>query len=179
MKVYAMRNDVNKYQYFLKERDEDAFAFYMDGTPRAASWSPPPVYIYEPKHKIGDLYNFGAAAPIFSPHATEILRPLLEESGELLPLPHAGTVYTVLNVLTIHDCLDEAHSGERLGGYKPLAFYPDKLAMTPSAFFKFPQDLTTEYVVEGLRSPEQEVRHLVSTAGLRGIEFDEVWSDQG
>ena len=174
-----MRNDVNRYQYFLKERDEDLLVLHMDGTPRTASWSPPPVYIYEPKLKVGDLYNFGGDPPILSPCATEVLRSHLEESGELLPLPYAGAIYTVFNVLTVHDCLDEEHSGERIGGYKPLAFFPNGLATVPSVFFKFPQNLTKEYVVEGLRSPEQEVRHLVSTAGLRGIEFDEVWSDQG
>ncbi|MGE5265211.1 MAG: hypothetical protein ACM3S0_17670 [Acidobacteriota bacterium] len=74
MRVYRLRNDGNQYQYFLPENEEDWAKLEMDCVPLADSWSPPPVYIYEPRHKRGDFYNFGTVFLITDPYATEVLR---------------------------------------------------------------------------------------------------------
>ncbi len=128
MKVYRIRPDVNRYQYFLLAREEDLSKLGMECVPRAADWTPPPVYVYEPKHAVGDFYNFGAAALITSPRATEVLRTHLEQAGELLPLPYQGEDFTVLNILACVDCLDCAASVKKPGLYETYVFHPEKLA---------------------------------------------------
>lgn len=179
MKVYRIRPDVNRYQYFLVEREEDVETLWMDCTSKAAQWVPPPVYVYEPKHKVGDFYNFGIAGLITSPRATDALRPHLEAAGELLPLPYQGEEFTVLNVLQCIDCLDQERSEERPGYYTKYVFHPDKLAQVPSTLFKIPQTHRGEIlVVEGLRAPHEEFRYAVERAGLKGLLFTERWSDE-
>ena len=176
MRVFSVRNDVNRYQYFLSKDEEDALALSTACTPRAASWKPPPVYIYKPKHTRGDFYQFGVATLICSPRATDALHAHLAEAGELLPLPYEGQVFTVLNVLTCADCLDHERSIPRPGSYKSYVFRPDALATLSSTLFKIPETCRGDLLlVEGLRAPEAEFRAVVEAAGLRGLVFEQLW----
>ena len=45
MRVFSLRSDVNRYQYFLLERDADWERLLCDCTPKAAIWVPPPVFV--------------------------------------------------------------------------------------------------------------------------------------
>ena len=112
MKVYRLRNDVNRYQYFLPANIEDdkAGVFLGDCRPRAAMWRPPPVFILEPFHEAGDFYQFDRGALITSPRATVALYQHLVRAGELLPLFHEGREYTWLNITECINCLDQEHS---------------------------------------------------------------------
>jgi len=176
MRVFRVDNDVNHYQYFLPEKEEDALALCMDCTPRAGAWSPPNVYIYRPKHKRGDFYQFANAALITSPRATEMLHTHLVEAGELLPVPYEGQVFTLLNVLACADCLDRERSIPRPGSYESFVFRPDAVAQLQSTVFKIPETCRADLlVVEGLRAPEAEFRAVVEATGLRGLVFELLW----
>lgn len=182
MRILRIALDVNHYQYFLTVNDEDSECLYMDGTPRKDTWTPPEVFILYPKHLVGDFFQFGGAAPIASPKAAHALRAFSQSAGELLPLPYNGETYTILNVLNIVDCLDAPrleHAFRSRSRYLLRAGGIEMLRQSPSVLFKVPQAIRAAvHVVEGLRDPVDEFRAVVARAGLKGLLFQEVWSDQ-
>jgi hypothetical protein len=184
MRVYSIENDVSHYQYFLPAREDEGLPLRMDCTPKAEVWSPPPVFIYRPTLKGGDFYQFHTDLLITSPRATDVLLTHLEMAGELLPLPHQGVEYTILNVLECINCLDQEatewrlapRTGERISP-KKYVFHSDRFS--ESMLFKIPETRRGEIlVVEGLHDPEEEFRFVVEHAGLKGLLFEELWTDE-
>ena len=152
MRIFRLKNDVNKYQYFLPVADADVFRLDMDCTPVASNWTPPEVFIYEPLQKRGDFFDFGGAAPILSPTATLMLQHHLESAGEVLPLPYQDETFGVLNVLVCVDCLDLEATVHLNGGnrswWKSYAFVPDIVERLPkSHLFKIPQRKNTAVLI--------------------------------
>ena len=182
MKVFRLGNDVSRYQYFLPAAADAPLALLTDCRLRGEGWIPPSVFIFEPRLEQGDFYQFGVASLIAGPHATGVLRGLFEEAGELLPLPHDGREYTLLNVTNCINCLDHERSewlltadGERIYPTRYM-FHRDRFAESP--LFKLPETCRREIlVVEGLRDPDDEFRAVVARAGLKGLIFQEIWSD--
>ncbi len=183
MRVYRVNSDVNRYQYFLPEHEEDALQLMTDCTPMSTVWSPPPVFVFKPLHEAGDFYQFSAGSLITSPRATEVLRTYLEMAGELLPLPFAGQTYTLLNVTECINCLDHERS-EWVCAEDGTCLYPDRYVFhrnrfSESPIFKVPETRGGEILVaEGLHDPEDEFRYEVVRAGLKGLIFTELWSDE-
>ena len=182
MKVYKILADVNRFQYFLTEREEDWESLVMDGTSKAESWIPPLVYVYQPKLEKGDFYNFSNGILISSPEATEALRTQFEIAGELLPLPYGDKNFTLLNVTECIECLDEKTTewvigkttGERIS-IKSYAFHSNRFS--ESDLFKIPQTCKTEILyVEGIKDYEDSFRYAVESNALRGLKFQEIWN---
>ncbi len=180
MRVYRVRNDVNRYQFFLPDHEKGGSDLYgMDGTPKAQTWSPPSVFILHPKHEAGDFYQYYSNVLISSPRATAALRWHLERAGELLPLPYEGEVFTVLNVTECINVLDQEKTewvyseGRRLH-IKKYAFHPRRF--TETTLFKIPETCKAEVLVVTGQSSLGEFRDAVEQAGLRGLIFEELWS---
>lgn len=182
-KVYKIKQ-ASGYQYFLPENQAEWDVLEGRCKPKAATWEPPSVFVFEPFLKEGDFYQFGNSKLIASPRATKALLGHFQIAGELLPLPHEGTEYTLLNVT---ECINSLHqertewhfyeTGER-GLIAKYAFHPDRF--TESTIFKIPEMNSTEIlVVEGLHDPEDEFRYAVERAELKGLLFEELWSDEG
>lgn len=180
VKVYRLRNDVDRYQYFLTNEDSDVMSIVMDCSPRLVSWVPPGVFIYEPLHKPGAMYNFTSGSPIFSPHATEVLRDFLEMAGELLPLPYEGETYTLLNVTECINCLDQkssewrySPSGEQAGGVKRYIFHPKRFS--ESLIFKIPETHRGEVLLLD-REDGEGFLDVARAQGLEGFRLDLLWT---
>src|SRR5262249_44155933 len=112
MKIYRVVADVNHYQGFnLDYPDGHPFwitnKWMFDGTDRKSAWSPPSVVILHPKLKRGQFFGFGPGVVALDGHATDVLRDLLEMSGELLPFSYKGEQFTALNVTECVDALDD------------------------------------------------------------------------
>ena len=183
MRVYRVKNDVNHYQFFLPEHEDDCMELNMDCTPQAETWTPPSVYIYMPRLREGDFYQFDSSILITSPKATDVLRTHLEMAGELLPLPYRGQTFTVLNVTECINCLNQDKTrwiyGESTGARIEIAeyaFYPNRFS--ESVLFKIPETCRGEVLlVEGLPGCEvEEFRYVVEQNGLEGLLFEEIWS---
>ena len=181
MKVYRVRNDVNRFQYFLTETRDDEEKLRMDCSLLSENWVPPSVFIYKPMLQKGDFFNFGSSALICSPRATEVLYYHLSIAGELLPLPYKDETLTLLNVTECIDCLDINKMRNLHGGIskvplllKEYEFYSDRFS--DSDLFKIPETHKGEIlVVEGRKDPEDEFMHTVKSTGLRGLIFEKVW----
>jgi len=183
IKVYRLKVDVNKYQYFLPEQEEYEAKLWMDCISKADNWLPPPVFVYKPFHKKGDFYSFNSSALITSPKATQVLYPFLEVAGELLPLPYQGELFTLLNVTECIDCLHQQKTewmqskdtGDNLW-IKKYVFHTNRFS--ESDIFKIPETCKSEIlIVEGLKDPKDEFRYAVESAGLQGIVFEEIWKE--
>ena len=149
----------------------------------AAYMVPLPMYFEKTKLKPGDFaYSFCGGYALDS-RACEVLRPILEQSCELLPLlPHEEETFHLLNVLEIVDCMDE--EGTRFAiskatGHKTIQiekyqFAPDRFSESP--LFKLPRRVGL-LTVTGLIAPELEFKTIVEREGLTGLKFEELWSE--
>jgi hypothetical protein len=185
MKIYRVRPDVNRFQYFMLEDQALALSDMMtfDGTPgKAPAWVAPSVYIYEPKLKKGHfLALWGTDALVIDETALEQLGDLLEMSGELLPLPYKDQLYHVLNVTECVNILDEQKTQwlyeKGSMPIKTYAFHANRITETP--LFKIPETCKSEILTyEGLKDPDDEFKGRVERLGLKGLVFEELWSDQ-
>lgn len=178
MKVYRLENDGNHYQYFLAENESDETKLITDCTPLASTWAPPPVYIYKPRLKAGDLYNFHGGHLIFSPEATEKLRMYLEMAGELLPLPFESKVYTLLNVTECINCLDRKNTewlyAEDSWPVKRYAFHRNRFS--ESDIFKISETCKAETLVVE-RDGEEGFVHALREHQIKGYQLELVWSE--
>lgn len=183
MKVYRVRNNVSRFQYFLTEREEDILSLKTDCSSKANTWQPPSVFIFKPRHKRGDFFHFNSDILIANQKAIEVLQTFFEMSGELLPLPYKGDVYTLLNVTMCIDCLDhektvwlvdEATNTKILP--KKYAFHKDRFVSSP--IFKIPETDRGEVLIVDRDQGDEEFRKSVESAQLQGLIFEELWSDQ-
>jgi len=181
--VYRIVTDVNHYQYFFAEHEEQEVKLLTDCSPRAVSWQPPLVYVYKPRHKIGDFYSFHACSLITSPRATIALATFLEMAGELLPLPYNGQEYTLLNITECINCLDHERTkwlkDETGANMLPQEYMFHRNRFATSRLFKIPETCGGEILVVD-RDPglEEEFKSAVELAGLQGLDFKELWSDE-
>jgi len=183
MKIFSVKVDVNRYQYFLPQDQKLRMVF--DCTPKLPGWVPPTVYVYQPKHLRGNFLSFlSSGALICDQTAFREMREFFEMSGELLPLPHAAELFHVLNVLECFNALDEERTDWVLGqetgariGIRRYAFHRNRLPEVP--LFKIPETCRGEILtVEGMKDPEDEFKPSVERLGLTGLLFRQIWSDE-
>lgn len=180
MKIYRVQNDVEHFQYFLTEKEEDTRALLMDCTRRAHVWHPPQVYIYEPLLQEGDFFQFAGGCLILSPRATELLRTHLEMAGELLPLPYNGTTYTLLNVLECINCLDAERTG--WAEWEGRRLHPERYVFHSNRFseselFKIPETYRAEILVVE-RDPDEGFVADLKRFDVQGYELTLLWDSE-
>jgi hypothetical protein len=182
MTVYRIRNDVDRYQYFLTEKEEEQGILYgMDCTPKEDAWSPPSVYVLYPRHEAGDFYQFHSNVLIVSPRARMLLHEHLARAGELLPLHYRGHSYTVLNVTECINVLDQEKTewvyaeGHRLH-IKKYHFHPGRF--TETTLFKIPETSDSEILAVTGMSASGGFREAVERANLKGLIYEELWSTE-
>jgi hypothetical protein len=185
MKVFRIRLNSNVFQSFLPV-DPGVWKtdlLKMDCQPKLPSWTPPAVYVQNPKLKKGSFSHLCSGAFVADLSVSEALRTVLEAAGELLPLPHQGTLFHLMNVLECVNCLDEHNTKWVLGKttnakirISEYHFYPNRFS--ESTLFKIPETAMGEVLtVSGLKDPEDEFKSIVEHEGLEGIIFEELWSD--
>jgi hypothetical protein len=162
----------------IDEQDHEVFVQF-DGQPRRSTWKPVPVRRVRADERQAfnpsDFPWLGSHALIMRRAAVDALRDLLDASGEVLPLStDDGVELFVLNARVV-DALDEAKSSlikfpgtNRIMYIKKVAF--DAAAIEGRDVFRLPHRGSPTYV--GERFIDR-----VEAAGLRGLVFNEVWSE--
>lgn len=184
MNVFSLESDCDRYwnlQLVDEERDWEQI-YQFNGTPLANEWRPLGVQAVEEEVNSGrpasDCPHLFGAVPVFSSRAIATLRPLLQESGEILPLDSRDGSFFIFNVLNIIDALDEQASsivrfpdGKKVLEIERFVFRPSKL--TGVEVFKLSQQpLGRVFVAD-------KFVELVNKAGLVGFNFKWLWaSDQ-
>jgi hypothetical protein len=97
---------------------------------RSEHWSPPEIQVVDEHNEVGDFAMLSSNIIIIHNRAKDILQPILEKAGELLPLPCKGQTFWLLNLLQYWDCVDVErtqwtgpHENIRKGGpWPPYSF---------------------------------------------------------
>ena len=186
MKIYRVRADVNRYQYFLP-KDMNTWQTGMlnfDGSSKEGEWNPPEVYSPYPKRKRGDFWNVSSGAFAVTPEATNKVRQFLEIAGEMLLLPYQDQQFAVSNVLECVDCLNRDQTewgvvtddGQKFSPIK-YVFYPNRITDAARyGLFKIPEtSLAETFVFEDSENPQTEFKAFVDSERMTGLLFDEVW----
>ncbi len=180
MNVFPLRPDCNRYQnlVFASKKDWVLLRQFDEGR-LIQSWTPPFVEIlredkFNRNLPPSDFPHLAVAVPVFSLKAVNVLRGMLEENGEILPLSCTEGEYYAFHVTTFIDALDESNSEvERFktdGSIMQVlkyAFCGNRLS--GATIFKIPQFPGSEVYVT------DKFRKLVIDSGLLGFEFINVW----
>lgn len=151
----------------------------VSGTPRGSAWRAVKTQIIHEDEgyqlKEADAPWYGTQALILRPRAVQEMLPLLTGHAELLPLDCDEARLVLVNPIHVVDALDEASSVIRRfkssGGIMKIekhVFFPDRVRGLP--LFKIKSlDLSPTYIGDVFVARW-------NAAGLRGIDFEEVWS---
>jgi hypothetical protein len=159
---------------------DDDFALLhslIDGTPREGSWTPIPMKVIS-KERRRSLSRSDSPwllddMLILRSQAAEALKPFLLNHGELLPLHCEQAELVVFNALRVVDALDEAAS-------TLTRFRSGRIMLVDRHVFR-------KQVIQGLHAfkvtslqpsslfVSEEFVERWHAAGLKGIEFRQVW----
>lgn len=157
--------------YYRKTRD-------FDGEYRMAVWAPPTVVVVAEdegrKFRTSDFPWLGSHALVLRQSALDVLNDILAADSEILTLRTTdGVELFLLNTRTIHALDAHKSTWENVPGTDRVMRFR-KVAFVPSAIegvdlFRLPERASPTYVsgrfVERVRA-----------AGLRGLDFEEVWA---
>lgn len=123
-----------------------------------------------------DMPWWGSDALTLRPAAVEVLGAVLQPIGELLPLSCRDASMVLFNVMNVVDALDRKASrialfpnSERVMAIDRHVFRPE--ALVGQLLFKIPE------LTRGPIYASEELRDLVMSAALRGLEFRPIWND--
>jgi hypothetical protein len=179
--LYRYVADSDKYDSLDDEGD-----WIWEAKPLAKSWKPARVAYYTNKGKCGDFISLTGPVPVFGERAWEVLRPLIGESVEALPLicdrkivaPRYGDIkkvpagpfgpFCAIHVLKVVDCLDRKKSG--ISEDEDTVYFVPKYVFRPhrwkgEAIFKLPETQGLEVLVS------DEFKNVVKENNLKGLEF--------
>jgi hypothetical protein len=184
MKVYQLlerANDFNGLRPPPEYRNFD-FTNRFDGTPWGDTWVPVPVTIEHAhdgrraKNRDGDFPSMAAAYPAVSERALNVLRPLIGDVVEILPLQHPTDRYYIVHVLQVLECLDEDKS-EGFRGSKGQLLSVDKYVWKPGVI----DETKHIFKIKGLELSwpfvSEAFKRLVDEHGLLGFGFLEIGPD--
>ena len=164
MKIYKYRPDSDTYNSLHNLGDFSAF--YVT-KPLASGWEPPYREEDRTVGKVGDFPSLIGGVPVFSLRAWEVLRPLIDNTVEALPLETDGGRYYMIHVLDHVEALDYSRA-EVTRFSEGGVMYVDSYAFKPGLLrgkhmFKLPETARSDvYVSETFKS-------LVEKAGLEGL----------
>ena len=165
----------------VEDEDFERIIVEINGKPRQATWKPLVMeLIREDEHGdkriASDAPFHGHHAFIFKPRAVAALGPLLRANGELLPVQCEGENLLIYNPTQVLDALDEEASElvrfpstGRIAMIKRYAFRPDVIRDVD--IFKIPNVRNSAMFVG------QRFVDMWKSAGLVGLEFNEVWPE--
>lgn len=172
MTIYRIVPDSDTYHSLSIIDSEHVEIFrQFTGKSLAHSWFPVQVRIFRAK-KSGDFPSLLSHVPIFSERALQILRPLISNSLEALPLKCDFGKFYAANILDVVDCLDdslaniERFSSGRIMAIERYAFKED--CIEGKHIFKIPETALQDVLVS------DNFKSLVEENGLLGLEFKQV-----
>ena len=179
MNIYQLSADSNRYQNMVAVSKKDWIILdKIDGLPLLSSWTAPTIEIFRDNKfnsnlPPSDFPSLLPGVPVLSPRAVNVLKTMLSENGEILPLSCSEGEYSAFNVTTSIDALDESNSeverfdsSGRIMRILKYAFFADKLG--GATIFKIPQRRAIVFVTDAFRK-------MVIDNALVGFEFVSLW----
>lgn len=155
---------------------------------KAADWHATDIRWYDDdgrninRYKDPDIAKIGPGSYFLGPRAAELLRPVISDVAELLPVPFQGETWYFMNVFNQIDAVDTANSrymvystGEVSPIVEKIAFFPDKV---PHAkLFTRPGTLGVYYAEHYPDDNPNTFKGVVEKNKLFGIRFGKVWEN--
>lgn len=142
--------------------------------PLKTSWRPVPVETSRAGPFVrSDFPSFYGCIPVFSSEAWDVLRPLIEDVVEALPLLHPERDFIAINVLEVIDALDRSKCDimynrvtNRVSRIRTYRFRTDMLRAKHC--FRIPETSGREVFVS------DQFTRLVDEHGLKGLRFKQL-----
>lgn len=177
MKIWKLKFEVDLYDNLIpKETFSTEEIQSFDGRSKLSNWKPIEVTRMEPEKNIqlGDAPGF--FLPVFSKKAVEILKPLIQNYVEFLPLIFEEKYY-VINVVNVLDAIDYDLSeyktfrdGKRIMAFKKYCFKVE--AIGENHIFKIIDEKRRgAFVTDKFKS-------IVEKNNLNGFKFELVWDSE-
>ncbi len=192
MIIYSLTIDANNHKIFvmppLDSRVGDIDDFDT-GIKKADNWIPPCIKWYEEnnsnieKYKDPDISLIShPGSLILSPNTANIVKTVINDVAELLPVSFNNETWSLLNVYNVIDAVDKPNcqykirKNGKVGRLKKLAFFPDKI---PHAkLFKVPENPASIYFAEHhFNDSENNFKNIIEKNKLFGIKFIKVWEN--
>ncbi|CVK19389.1 imm11 family protein [Sporomusa sphaeroides] len=176
MKIWHLIADVDNFENLTTLKQEDWEKLRFDGKKLIDTWTPLAVRVIKDSKK-SDTPGLSSGAPVLSLKAISILKDLIDDVVEVLPLVCSGGEYYIINVLDVVDCIDYERadferykSSGRIMLFNRYAFKPE--CVKGKHLFKI--------VDEPVRRPfvSDEFRNRVIESGLEGFKFEQVWDSE-
>ncbi len=161
---------------------------FYQGRKKAPNWTPPAIEWFDDdgrnldKYKDPDITYCTPGSFILAPRAAELLRPVVSDVAELLPIPFQGETWYFMNVFNQIDAVDKAKSrykiykSGRVGPVEKIVFSPEKI---PHAkLFIIPESPARLLYAE--HHPDDNpntFKNVVEKNKLFGIRFGKVWEN--
>lgn len=176
MKIWHLDADVNNFENLTPIKEKDWNILRFDGTRLLDAWTPVAVRVIEEREK-SDTPGLSGGIPVFSPKAVEVLKDLMEDSVEILPLRCRRGEYYAINVLNVLNCID----------YEKAKFKRFQSSGRIMLFNKYtfkPECVKSEHIFKIIDEPARrpfvsdEFRNRVLDNELIGFKFELVWNSE-
>ena len=176
MKIWHLGADVNNFDNLIPVKEKDWSLLRFDGTKLSDTWQPIAVRIIEEQKK-SDTPGLSAGIPVLSSKAVEVLKNLMGNKVEILPLRCRRGEYYAINVLDVLDCVNYKNSefkrfenSGRIMRFIKYSFNPN--CVEGKQIFKI--------IDEPVRRPfvSDEFRNKVLDSELVGFKFELVWDSE-
>ena len=143
----------------------------FDGRVLSSIWEPQPIKFLYKSRKKGDCPSLHSI-PFFSVKAVKVLREIMGENVEYLPVTGEASKFTIVNIIKVIDALDIEKSelkifdDGKIWGYKKLVIKAN--SVTADNIFKVTQFPRALVIVS------DKFKDAVETTGLKGFAFEKV-----
>jgi len=159
--------------------------FWSQPRQKTADWHPPGIRWYDDdghniqRYKDPDIAEIDLTSYLLGPRAAELLRPVISDVAELLPVPFQGETWYFMNVFNQIDAVDKVnsrymvYSTGRIGGVEKIVFLADKVPH--ATLFTLPETPSIYYAEHHPDDNPNTFKGVVEKNKLFGIRFGKVW----
>ena len=150
----------------------------FDGHPKLPIWEPVECCVYKPRKNSTDFASFWMCPVLFSDRslADTILKRLLKESCEFLPLAMPNMTPIMIHSTKIADCLDEGSSRIEYGVEDHWIFHSDRLPpIGQICRLGGYRTVVTIIATDSDLPPEEDFYQWYHKQGYTGLRFTLLW----
>lgn len=172
--IFSIETQVEDYRTLVPVNpdDYDGGNLWINGQKKLSSWKAPQVHWSAQENdneKTPDIAYLNPGFYAFNEKALSVLRNILEENGELLPLPIKGEQWMAFNPTNEIDCIDseETEWKIRRSGDKGriLKLVLNESDCKDAAIFQIPETNKNSFYIS------EDFVNIVTVNQLTGIEF--------
>ncbi|HYK74648.1 MAG TPA: suppressor of fused domain protein [Pseudoneobacillus sp.] len=146
----------------------------LTGTSMKDTWKPIELVTIEPGDK-GDMISYGKNTinPIFTKKAVEVLKDLIQDSVEILPIHHDQYDGYLINIVNVLDCLNEENTKMSKWGVIEKYDFIEEKVKDQHIFFAYKKKTASPTLVPIV---SEDFKQRVEGNELRGFRFTSIWN---